>query len=125
MTCRITNNKSIDEAIGLLCEQGFEGLGDAVTLLINHAMAIERAQHLRAEPYERTEKRQGHANGFKSKALKTRLGQLDLSVSQVRDSSFYPNSLERGMRSERVLKLAVAEMYVQGVATRNVKKITE
>ena len=125
MTCHAQNNNSINQAIELLCQQGFDGLGDAVTLLMNHAMAIERTQHLKAEPYERTEERQGHANGFKSKTMKTRIGELNLSVPQVRDSSFYPQSLERGMRSERALKLAVAEMYVQGVATRNVKKITE
>ena len=125
MTCRIRDNSSIDQAIELLCEQGFDGLGETVTLLINHAMAIERSQHLRAEPYERSDDRRGYANGFKPKRFKTRLGELNLSVPQVRDSSFYPKSLERGMRSERALKLAVAEMYVQGVATRNVKKITE
>ena len=33
---------------------------------------------------------------------------------------FYPSALERGERSERALKLAVAEMYVQGVSTRKV-----
>ncbi len=32
---------------------------------------------------------------------------------------------EKGLRSERALKLAVAEMYVQGVSTRRVKEITE
>jgi transposase-like protein len=39
--------------------------------------------------------------------------------------SFYPSALERGERSERALKLALAEMYVQGVSTRKVKAITE
>ena len=53
------------------------------------------------------------------------MGQLDWRVPQVRDSSFYPSALERGMRSERTLTLAVAEMSVQGVATRNVKQITQ
>ena len=38
---------------------------------------------------------------------------------------FYPSVLEKGLRSERALKLAVAEMYVQGVSTRRVKEITE
>jgi transposase-like protein len=38
---------------------------------------------------------------------------------------FYPTVLERGERSERALKLAVAEMYVQGVSTRKVAAITQ
>jgi putative transposase len=100
-------------------------LGEAVTLLINEAMKIERTKHLNAEPYERTESRNGYANGYKPKHLKSRVGELDLLVPQVRDAEFYPSALERGLRSERALTLAVAEMYVQGVATRRVKKITE
>ena len=38
-------------------------------------------------------------------------------------SPFYPQALERGLRSERALTLAVAEMYVRGVSTRKVTKI--
>jgi transposase-like protein len=43
----------------------------------------------------------------------------------VRESGFYPTALEKGMRSERALVIALAEMYVQGVSTRKVKAITE
>jgi transposase-like protein len=88
-------------------------------------MEIERSRHLQAAPYERSEQRQGYANGFKEKKVKSRVGELELLIPQVRDSSFYPSALERGLRSERALTLAIAEMYVQGVATRKVKAITE
>ena len=124
MACRV-DDSSISGAVKLLADEGFDGLSDAVTLLINEAMQIERSRHLGAEAYERTESRTGYANGYKPKTLKSRLGKLELSVPQVRDGSFYPQSLEKGLRSERALKLAVAEMYVQGVATRKVKAITE
>ena len=50
---------------------------------------------------------------------------MEFAVPQVRDSGFYPSSLEKGLRSERALKLALAEMYVRGVSTRKVAKITE
>jgi len=43
----------------------------------------------------------------------------------IREGGFYPASLEKGIRSERALKLALAEMYVQGVATRRVAAITQ
>jgi len=81
---------------------------------------------LGAKPYERTPNRRGFANGFKPKTMATRMGKVNLSVPQVRgDVDFYPSSLERGARSERALKLAVAEMYVQGVSTRKVTKVLE
>ena len=124
MACR-SNDSSINAAVKLIAEEGFDGLSDAVTLLINEAMQIERSRHLQAEAYERTDSRTGYANGYKPKTVKSRLGKLELSVPQVRDSSFYPDSLEKGLRSERALKVALAEMYVQGVATRKVKAITE
>ena len=124
MTCQ-NNNSNFNAAIELLTENGLDGLGDVMQILINNAMELQRRNHLNANPYERSEERQGYANGFKPKSIKTRLGKLYLQVPQVRDSSFYPDVIDRGMRSERALKVAVAEMYVQGVATRRVKEITE
>ena len=67
--------------------------------------------------------RRGQANGFKPKTVQTRIGPLELRVPQTRDGGFYPNALERGQRSERALKLAIAEMYVQGVTTRKVTAV--
>jgi len=56
----------------------------------------------------------------------TRLGPLELEVPQVRGGvDFYPSALERGVRSERALKLAIAEMYVQGISTRKVTQVLE
>lgn len=118
-------NRSIDEALELLKESGFEGMAEAVTLLMNAAMAAERSEYLGAAPYERSATRVGHANGYKDKTLKTRLGELPLKVPQTRDCEFYPQSLEKGLRSERALLNSIAEMYVQGVSTRRVKKIIE
>jgi transposase-like protein len=88
-------------------------------------MKIELAQYLKAGPYQRTATRKSYANGFKDKTISTRLGKMKLKVPQTRDGQFYPNALERGVRSERALKLAVAEMYLQGVSTRKVAKVVE
>ena len=38
---------------------------------------------------------------------------------------FYPSALDKGVRSEKALKLALAEMYVQGVSTRKVSAVLE
>ncbi|HHX7373415.1 TPA: IS256 family transposase, partial [Escherichia coli] len=48
-----------------------------------------------------------------------------MKVPQVRGMEFYPSCIEKGMRSERALKLAIAEMYVKGVSTRRVSDIVE
>lgn len=108
-----------------LIDKGLDGLPEVLASVINQAMKLERQRYLRAAPYERTEERASYANGFKPKQLNTRVGQLDLRVPQTRDCEFYPSCLEQGMRSERALKMAVAEMYFQGVSTRKVKSIMQ
>jgi len=124
-----TDCTSVEQVLEILCEQGFEGMASAIEMLINEAMKIERSEFLQAGPYERNDDRRGHANGYKPKGMKTRIGELALRVPQVRglaldEEPFYPRALERGVRSERALKLAIAEMYVQGVSTRKVMEIT-
>lgn len=106
-------------------EQGLEVVPELVRVIINTAMNAERQQHLNADPYQRTEERKGYANGYKPKTVRTRTGEITFSVPQVREGNFYPQALEKGLRSERALTLALAEMYVQGVSTRKVKAITE
>lgn len=118
-------NNPLDRILELLAEQGLDNLREPMTLLLNTAMHIERERHLGAGPWERGPQRTGQANGYKPKTLKTRIGELTVRVPQTRAADFYPSALERGERSERALRLAVAEMYVQGVSTRKVAAVVE
>ena len=93
--------------------------------LLNLLILAERQEYLQAEPYQRTPQRRDQANGFKPKTLKTRLGPLELRVPQVRKGPFYPSVLTKGLRSERAVWIALAEMYVHGVSTRKVAALVE
>jgi transposase-like protein len=106
-------------------EQGLDVLPELLRVILNAAMQAERTEHLNAAPYQHTQERRGYANGFKPKTMQTRVGKITFAVPQVREGGFYPQALEKGLRSERALTLALAEMYVQGVSTRKVKAITE
>ena len=114
-----------EELLEQIAQEGFEVLPQLIQTVINAAMRIEREKYLGVGPYERSAQRTGHANGFKSKTVATRVGKITFDVPQVREGGFYPHSLEKGQRSERALKLALAEMYIQGVSTRKVAAITE
>jgi transposase-like protein len=100
-------------------------MAEAMRIMLNEAMRIERSRAIEAEPYQRTERRRGYANGFKPKTVNTRLGAITFDVPQTRDVEFYPSALEKGVRSEPALKLAIAEMYVQGVSTRKVTEVMQ
>jgi putative transposase len=120
------NPDLLNTVLQLLTTHGTSSLAEGLRLLLNEAMLQERSAVLQAQPYERCEDRLGHANGFKPKFLATRVGQIELRIPQVRDGiDFYPSALEKGVRSEQALLLAMAEMYVQGVSTRKVSKIVE
>ena len=101
-------------------------MADVLKILFNEAMKIEREQALAAGAYQRTPDRKGYANGFKPKTVDTRMGRITVDVPQVRgDIEFYPSALEKGCRSERALKVAIAEMYVKGISTRRATGVLE
>jgi len=114
-----------DELLEQITAQGFEFLPELIRILLNAAMKAERQQYLGAAPYQHSPERTGHANGYKPKTMATRLGPITFEVPQVREGGFYPNALEKGLRSERALTQTLAEMYVKGVSTRKVSAIVE
>ncbi len=124
-----TSNKeqfnTTDSIVKLLISQGTDAILPVFRTLMNEAMKIERNEAIGAKPYERSDNRQGYANGYKDKTINTGIGKITLDIPQARGMSFFPQSLEKGMRSERALKLAIAEMYVTGVSTRKISDITE
>lgn len=115
----------LEQVIQMLAANKDNKFSRVIETVVNEAMKLERAQALQAEPYERTNERTGYANGFKDKTLALATGKVLLKIPQVRGLEFYPSCIEKGIRSERSLKLAIAEMYVKGVSTRRVSDIVE
>ena len=113
------------EYLEQLTAEGPGNLPEMIRVLVNEAMQIERSKYLNAKPYQRSHERSGHANGYKPKTVRTRVGEVTFDIPQVREGGFYPGALEKGLRSERAFTLALAEMYVQGVSTRKVAAITK
>ncbi len=111
------------EITELVNDNGFDILPELLRLIFNTAMEVEREPYLGAAPYQRSPERRGHANGFKPKTVQTRVGDIQFDIPQVRSGDFYPSALEKGLRSERALHLALAEMYLQGVSTRKVSAL--
>lgn len=103
-----------------------DGLRELLERLLNATMRQEIAVHVGADSHERTAQRRGHRNGYKPRTLKTRVGELALEVPQVRGCEpYHPSMFAKWQRSERALLVACAEMYFQGVSTRNVRQVLE
>jgi transposase-like protein len=107
----------------LLDDSGF--LREIVQRVLQEVLEAEMTEHVGAAPYERVEGRTGRRNGHKPRALRTRVGTLNLLVPQDREGTFSTRLFSRYQRNEKALCLALMEMYLEGVSTRKVKDITE
>lgn len=123
MTSRDATTLSADVQEALLDSPDF--LREVVGGVLQEILEAEMTEHVGARPHERTQDRTGHRNGYKPRAITTRVGTLTLLVPQDREGTFSTKLFARYQRSEKALVLALMEMYVQGVSTRKVAKITE
>jgi transposase-like protein len=121
--------KDDDDVLGRLLQEVFgqpDGAKRLLEHLLNQAMQAEVSQHVGAEPHQRHVARRGYRNGQKPRTVKTRVGELLLSVPQVRSCEpYHPSMFGKWQRSERALLVACAEIYFQGVSTRNVRQVLE
>ena len=98
--------------------------------VMNEILQAEMTEHLGAEPGEQTDQRRGYRNGTYERTLTTRIGQLKLEVPRDREGTFQTalfqrcQHVQKFLRVEKALVLALMEMVVQGVSTRRVKNIT-
>ena len=114
-----TLRKKIDEADGDL----LRGLMHETIQLL---MSAEADGLCRAEYGKRSEVRVNSRNGYRDRALDTRLGTLDLKVPKLRSGSYYPAwLLEPRKRSEKALMQVVCEAWVEGVSTRKMDRLVK
>ena len=99
--------RSVAEAVlQLLMESDVEGL-------------IGAARH------ERSAERMNRRNGYRERALDTRLGTLQLRVPKLRQGSYFPPFLEPRKVSEKALVAVIQEAWIGGVSTRRVDELVQ
>lgn len=96
-----------------------------VQQVVQDVLESEMEDLLQAARHERAQGRTGYRSGHYSRGLVTRVGKIELQVPQDRQGRFSTQVFERYQRSEKAFVTALSEMYIQGVSTRKVTKITE
>jgi putative transposase len=76
-------------------------LKEIVESVLQDLLEVEMTEHVGAAPYERSERRTGHRNGYKPRALRTRVGTLNLLVPQNREGTFSTRLFSRYQRDEK------------------------
>jgi putative transposase len=75
--------------------------------------------------HERTLSRETYRNGYRDRALDTRLGTLQLRIPKLRQGSYFPPFLEPRKTSEKALVAVIQEAWVSGVSTRRVDDLVQ
>lgn len=88
-------------------------------------MEFEVAKLIGAGRHERSEGRTTHRNGYRERALDTRLGTLELEIPKLRNGSYFPSFLEPRRLSERALAAVIQQAWVGGVSTRKMDELVK
>jgi len=94
-------------------------------LVLQRLMEAEADARCGASRHERSPERVNHRNGYRERALETRLGTLDLKIPKLRSGSYFPSFLEPRKASEQALVAVVQEAYVKGISTRKVDDLVQ
>lgn len=101
------------------------GMKALLQTVVQQVLEAEMTEALGAEAGQRSSDRVGYRAGHYSRSLVTGIGKIELRVPRDRNGRFSTEIFERYQRSEKALVTSLAEMYIQGVSTRKVSKITE
>src|ERR671910_203679 len=74
---------------------------EIIERVVQQVLEAEMTEHIGAAPYERSATRTGHRNGYKPRALRTRVGTLNLLVPQDREGTFSTRLFSRYQRGTR------------------------
>lgn len=75
--------------------------------------------------HERSADRLNWRNGYRERALDTRLGTLQLRIPKLRQGSYFPPFLEPRRTSEKALVMVIQEAWIGGVSTRRVDELVQ
>jgi len=75
--------------------------------------------------HERSGERLTYRNGYRERALDTRLGTLNLRIPKLRQGSYFPPFLEARKTSEKALVAVIQEAWIGGVSTRRVDELAQ
>ena len=125
----MTASPSIDPARFLqeeLAEASPDLLRELLTTFVNALLSAQADSVCGAEYGARSEERVNRRNGYRSRALDTRVGTVEVAIPKLREGSYFPEwLLQRRRRAEAALTTVVATCYLLGVSTRRMDRLVK
>lgn len=123
----MAHNKNITDLTELLlqCITQPDPILSMLEWLCTQLMEAEVNQQLSAEKSERVNSRIGYHSGYCPRRFDARMGTMYLMVPKVRQGSYIPFFVTEHKYSKATLIQVVQEVFVQGVSTRKMEKLTQ
>jgi transposase-like protein len=114
------------ESLGDFLDHGELGVRGFVRVMLQEYAKDEFMRYIGAKPYERNPNRRDYRHGSRKKVLETRFGVIeDLELPLGRKAGIsYSTILPRYRRQDGRIEEIVSEMFLRGVSTRKVGKIS-
>ena len=101
-----------------------DALKDLLGGTIKEMMEAEMEDHLGYEKSERSDN-DDYRNGYKSKTVKSSIGEVELEVPQDRKSTFEPQVVKKGQKDISDIDHKIISMYAKGMTTRQISDTIE
>jgi len=101
-------------------QEGFRVIGEKI---LNSILEKEFEEYIGATKHERNNQRKDYRNGYKTRVLKTTLGELNLLRPYARYSKFETKLFDNYSRIDKALVSIIIESYLKGVSTRKVDAV--
>jgi transposase-like protein len=101
-----------------------EALKDLLGGTIKEMMEAEMEDHLGYEKSGRSDN-DDYRNGYKSKTVKSSIGEVELEVPQDRKSTFEPQVVKKGQKDISDIDHKIISMYAKGMTTRQISDTIE
>ncbi len=114
-------------ALAELIEKGGDAdfLKDVLAFALQCLMDMEAEAACSAGLHAHSAERVNSRNGYRDRALETRVGRIDLQVPKLRKGSYFPSFLEPRRTVEKALTAVIQEAYIQGISTRSVDTLVQ
>ena len=101
-----------------------EALKDLLGGAIENMLESELEEHLGYENYERS-KNSNSRNGKKEKLIRSKYGEIPITVPQDRESSFEPKIVAKRQKDITSIENKIIGMYAKGMTTRQISEQVE
>lgn len=96
-----------------------DALKDLLGDTIQEMLESEMNEHLGYEKYERSENTNSR-NGYKTKRVRSGMGEYEIDVPQDRDSSFEPQIVKKRQKDISEIEQKIINMYALGMSNRDI-----